>query len=175
MSSSHKTRDHILQHTKEHTKLPLYIIKIRCINFLKGLATLPIQYVFLFAWWCQMLGLQTSLTEAIKENEQIQKALSEKDLDIEQRDHIISEQRKDLEASYELNEFLKRNQQQQQDEHTVKLKSTLDERHTHANKVFKTKSPDIMHQEVLLYTQTIHRFIKIVVLPFKLQIMLNEM
>jgi hypothetical protein len=86
-SSTHKIRYHILQHTKEHAKLPVFIIKIRCIYFFKGLVTLPIKYIFLFAWWRQMLGLQTSLTEAIKKNERFQKALSKKDLDIEQRDN----------------------------------------------------------------------------------------
>ncbi|XP_069679169.1 putative leucine-rich repeat-containing protein DDB_G0290503 [Periplaneta americana] len=84
----------------------------------------------------QVLDLEVTVSEAVHQNEQLEQALTQKQLEVEQRDRLMREQSKVLKVRDELIGLLK-GKEQRQDEHINSLQSDLDEREKKADKVNK--------------------------------------
>ncbi|XP_021928401.1 putative leucine-rich repeat-containing protein DDB_G0290503 isoform X1 [Zootermopsis nevadensis] len=76
--------------------------------------------------------LQASLTDATDKNKDHQIRLSRNQLDIEERDRVISKQKEDLKACKEEIDFIN-SKQQENDEKIATLESKLDEQERHRN------------------------------------------
>lgn len=86
----------------------------------------------------QVHDLQASLTDATDKNKELQITLSQNQLDIEERDRVISKQTEDLKACKEEIDFINR-EKKEEDEKIATLEINSDDQVRHGKEVFKEK------------------------------------